>query len=265
MEESELFGSDLLERSARGFPSTYDRSCLCIYEACRAGDLQNIIECLSNDPLILDTPDAFNATPIYYAALCGHEEVVRFLLDKGAKCDSSLYEGERALYGALTDNIRYLLHEAQAAERHIGGPLTIFLARVFNDHSERGFCDFVFHFPDASAHPDVHVHRAVLAGRSPYFSEKFKGVWIEKRETTLRDPRLSYPALLAVLRCLYTDRLSFPAFMLPEILSIAKNLRLVSLTSSLSDLLSCAAVLLSTVRAASFSLDLAASRSRSAR
>ena len=47
---------------------------------------------------------AFFSTPLYYACLCGHLEVVQYLLDNGARCDASSFDGERCIYGALTGN-----------------------------------------------------------------------------------------------------------------------------------------------------------------
>ncbi len=47
----------------------------------------------------------------YYACLCGHEETVEFLLANGARCDASTFDGERCIYGALTEEIKKLLLE----------------------------------------------------------------------------------------------------------------------------------------------------------
>ncbi|KAG7252481.1 hypothetical protein CRUP_011207, partial [Coryphaenoides rupestris] len=42
----------------------------------------------------------------YYACLCGHEELVQYLLAHGAKCEANTFDGERCLYGSLNDSIR---------------------------------------------------------------------------------------------------------------------------------------------------------------
>ena len=55
--------------------------------------------------------DQWDSTPLYYACLCGHLEVVQYLLTSGAVCDSNTFDGERCVYGALTDSIRKLLLE----------------------------------------------------------------------------------------------------------------------------------------------------------
>lgn len=42
----------------------------------------------------------------YYACLCGHVELAEYLLDSGAQCKAQTFDGERILYGALTNEIR---------------------------------------------------------------------------------------------------------------------------------------------------------------
>lgn len=42
----------------------------------------------------------------YYACLCGHVELVDYLLKSGAQCVAQTFDGERILYGALTNEIR---------------------------------------------------------------------------------------------------------------------------------------------------------------
>lgn len=53
--------------------------------------------------------DKWDSTPLYYACLCGHLEIVEFLLENGARCEANTFDGERCLYGALTDQIRNIL------------------------------------------------------------------------------------------------------------------------------------------------------------
>jgi ankyrin repeat/BTB/POZ domain-containing protein 1 len=45
----------------------------------------------------------------YYACLCGHIDIVQYLLASGARCEANTFDGERCLYGALTDQIRKVL------------------------------------------------------------------------------------------------------------------------------------------------------------
>ena len=53
----------------------------------------------------------------YYACLCGHTELVEYLLEAGARCEANTFDGERCLYGALTDDIRRVLLRRHAVTR----------------------------------------------------------------------------------------------------------------------------------------------------
>ena len=57
----------------------------------------------------LNVRDKWDSTPLYYACLCGHPEVVSYLLENGARCDANTFDGERCVYGSLTDQIRKML------------------------------------------------------------------------------------------------------------------------------------------------------------
>jgi ankyrin repeat protein len=58
----------------------------------------------------LNVRDKWDSTPLYYACLCGHPEVVSYLLENGARCEANTFDGERCVYGALTDQIRKMLN-----------------------------------------------------------------------------------------------------------------------------------------------------------
>lgn len=55
--------------------------------------------------------DKWDSTPLYYACLCGHEELVLYLLAHGARCEANTFDGERCLYGAQSDAIRRALRD----------------------------------------------------------------------------------------------------------------------------------------------------------
>lgn len=82
----------------------FDQLCL----GCRTGDEETVDKLLTIgvDP---NQADEFDYTPLYLASLCGHENIVKMLLDRGAICDMDKYEGARCVYGALTDSIRNYL------------------------------------------------------------------------------------------------------------------------------------------------------------
>jgi ankyrin repeat/BTB/POZ domain-containing protein 1 len=214
------------------FPSTYNASTQSVHEACCAGDVERVALLLREDPYQLDTQDAFNATPLYYASLCGHLEVVRYLLQQGANCDPTLFEGERAHYGCLTSSIRTLLESYQQAEQLGGGPLVLHLARQFDNPQSS---DFLFLVTSCSPPLAVHTHRALLSCRSLYLAAKFSpgGPWGSRKEVVLSDPRLDAVALRAVLKSLYTDRFACLQSHLAGAARVARNLCLPTLQRSL--------------------------------
>lgn len=54
----------------------------------------------------------------YYACLCGHTEVVEYLLESGARCEANTFDGERCVYGALDDVIRQILLNYKVVTSH---------------------------------------------------------------------------------------------------------------------------------------------------
>src|SRR5450432_4140019 len=57
-----------------------------LLSAARAGDLAAVKAAVENGAAI-ETKTTYGQTPLYLAAMNGHEEVVHFLLDKGASSD----------------------------------------------------------------------------------------------------------------------------------------------------------------------------------
>ena len=55
----------------------------------------------------------------YYACLCGHQDVVEYLIGVGARCEANTFDGERCLYGALTDDIRRILTHHNLVSTHM--------------------------------------------------------------------------------------------------------------------------------------------------
>jgi len=49
----------------------------------------------------------------YYACLCGHKDLVVFLLEHGARCEALTFDGERCFYAAINDEIRNILKGAK--------------------------------------------------------------------------------------------------------------------------------------------------------
>lgn len=103
------------------------------------------------------------------ASLCGHYEVVQYLLESGALCKRDTFQGERCLYNALNDRIRKLLlsydyHKSADPLQPFASHITSLLTRNFPRTS-----DIVV----KSANESFHLHKFILSSRCPYFSRKF--------------------------------------------------------------------------------------------
>jgi ankyrin repeat/BTB/POZ domain-containing protein 1 len=61
----------------------------------------------------LNIRDCWDSTPLYYACHCGHRNVVEYLLSNGSRCEANTFDGERCLYGALTNEIKKLLVDSK--------------------------------------------------------------------------------------------------------------------------------------------------------
>lgn len=218
--------------SRRGFPSSYNRALSSIWEVARAGDVERLSVLVTSSPELIDAVDESNSTPLFYASLCGHADCVQLLLERGAACEEATFEGERAVYGALNDDIRELLAEWRAATRTSGGPLSRHLFFLFDNRSTRAQSDIEFLV--AVDGTRIAVHRAVLAARCQLLAEKLAGRWAERDEVVLTDARIEGPSLRAVLRYLYTERFVLPRSRLSTALAIARSLRLRSLATRLS-------------------------------
>lgn len=102
------------------------------------------------------------------ASLCGHYEVVQYLLESGALCKRDTFQGERCLYNALNNRIRKLLlsydyHKSADPLQPFASHITSLLTRDFPRTS-----DIILE----SGNESFHLHKFILASRCPYFSTK---------------------------------------------------------------------------------------------
>ena len=54
-----------------------------IFLACKRGDLSRVRYLVEEMSCDINIADKWNSTPLYYACLSGHEEIVKFLLQSG--------------------------------------------------------------------------------------------------------------------------------------------------------------------------------------
>nr|XP_009667658.1 PREDICTED: ankyrin repeat and BTB/POZ domain-containing protein 1 [Struthio camelus australis] len=176
----------------------------------------------------INVRDKWDSTPLYYACLCGHEELVRYLLANGAKCEANTFDGERCLYGALSDAIRRLLKEykqitAKCMKRDY---YDVFLQRLL----EQGYqSDIVFIVHGKS----FCAHRCILSARSAYFAEMFETKWKGKNMIVLKHPLINPAAFGSLLQYLYTGRLDIDVEYVNDCKRLAKQCRLQDLIDDL--------------------------------
>ncbi|KFO69428.1 Ankyrin repeat and BTB/POZ domain-containing protein 1, partial [Cuculus canorus] len=176
----------------------------------------------------INVRDKWDSTPLYYACLCGHEELVRYLLANGAKCEANTFDGERCLYGALSDAIRRLLKEykqitAKCMKRDY---YDVFLQRLL-EQGYRSDIVFIVHGKSFCA------HRCILSARSAYFAEMFETKWKGKNMIVLKHPLINPAAFGSLLQYLYTGRLDIDVEYVNDCKRLAKQCRLQDLIDDL--------------------------------
>ncbi|KAJ5813623.1 uncharacterized protein N7503_000373 [Penicillium pulvis] len=164
--------------------------------ACRKGDLKVCQEKIT-EGVNVNARDAYDYTPLILASLCGHYEVAQLLLESGSLCERDTFQGERCLYNALNDRIRNLLLEYDYSKST--DPLQPLAAHISSllTRPSPVTSDIEVTASDQS----VHLHKFILAARSPYFRGKLAAA---PESTTWKLPsNVSPDAFTAAIRYLY--------------------------------------------------------------
>ncbi|KAH9510218.1 Ankyrin repeat and BTB/POZ domain-containing protein 1 [Bulinus truncatus] len=148
----------------------------------------------------IDVRDKWDSTPLYYACLCGHRDIVEYLLEKGAKCEANTFDGERCLYGALTDEIRNLLKSYNViSSRTIRRDIfEEFLRRLLDN---RMYSDVVFNVHGE----EFYTHRCILSARCMFFAHMLKTKWQNRVVIELNHSQMSPGVFKSILQYLYTE------------------------------------------------------------
>lgn len=133
-----------------------------LHYACRIGHLEQVQHLVDVLKSSVNEQDAHDATPLYLAALTGRNEICKFLLERGARCDpNSGGDAARVFYVALTPELRRLLREwsLSAASRD---PFLDSLRRSFNDptHADCAYERGITKLP-------IYLHSILLVARCP--------------------------------------------------------------------------------------------------
>ncbi|XP_012517407.1 PREDICTED: ankyrin repeat and BTB/POZ domain-containing protein 1 [Propithecus coquereli] len=146
----------------------------------------------------------------------------------GARCEANTFDGERCLYGALSDAIRRALRDykqVSAACRR----------RDYYD-------DFLQRLLEQGLHSDVvflvhgkpfRAHRCVLGARSAYFANMLDTKWKRRSVVVLRHPLINPVAFGALLQYLYTGRLDVGVEHVGDCQRLAKQCQLWDLLGDL--------------------------------
>ena len=203
-----------------------------LFYAARTGDTSRVAYLLETSAAVVDAFDNFQSTPLFYAALCGHEEVAKLLLDAGANCDKLTYDGERCLYAALNDRVRRVLLESgfrlAAARAH--DPFLEFLENLHDDDALQHTRDVAFVVGSGEAAVRLEAHRGVVAARCPQLAQRFSS---QGSEVRLPGAKFGAAALESVLRWCYTGRLAVTAEDAEETAKLLSALKLKALAEAL--------------------------------
>ncbi|QLL33992.1 hypothetical protein HG536_0F03170 [Torulaspora globosa] len=137
--------------------------------ACRVGDKENV-DRLASTGVNLNAVDEFDNSPLFLASLCGHEEVVKLLLERGAVCDRDRYEGARCIYGALTDSIRDILLQYDISKAvDLNQPFVMHLSSLLKESAYQTH-DICITSLGSKQNNRLRLHKFILNTRSPGFA-----------------------------------------------------------------------------------------------
>lgn len=134
--------------------------------ACRKGDVE-LVDKFITSGIELNQMDEWDYSPLILASICGHEDVVRLLLEKGCLVNRDTFEGSRAIYGALTEDIRNLLESYDIDKAvDVTQPFASHIAAMLTK-PKFITADLLIEFKDSH----IQVHRFMLQTMSEYFAK----------------------------------------------------------------------------------------------
>ena len=155
---------------------------------------------------------------------------MKYLLLAGAVCDSNTFDGERCVYGALTDNIRKLLleHKMLTTVTKRREAYTEFLRRLFEDGRSK---DVTFNIHGDS----VRAHKFLLSTRSSLLRSLFEERWRTRDTVNLGHREVTSRAFRLLLEYLYTGQCKVDMKDLSDLTKLAKYCKLQVLQQDLEE------------------------------
>ncbi|KAI8051037.1 hypothetical protein BDF22DRAFT_694487 [Syncephalis plumigaleata] len=195
--------------------------------ACKTGNLELARSLVSNYAVPINQEDRWQCVPLYYACFGGHYDLCKFLLESGATCDPHTFQGERCLYGALTDKVRQLLREHRLSKSvSETRPFLAFMSQLLAQASTgKSYPDLCIRVVDFSSdelpyRESVHwAHRMILAARSTWFDEIITkhATPITKHNTSLNDHVDLVWELRFPMKNMSDDQLKVPQYSMLEL------------------------------------------------
>jgi ankyrin repeat/BTB/POZ domain-containing protein 1 len=194
----------------------------------RMGQLDKLRELVEDCDVNVNIKDKWDSSPLYYACVCGHEEVVDYLLRNGARCEANTFDGERCLYAALTHNIKETLKGFKAVTKDIirRDRYLEFFRIALSSQSHKDIC-FIVH----GTH--IFAHRVILASRSSYFAQMLQNKWKNKRYIHLKHRLVVVQAFKLMIQYIYTDQIDIHIDEVPDLKRLCRQCHLVDLQDKL--------------------------------
>ncbi|ORE01375.1 hypothetical protein BCV72DRAFT_217411 [Rhizopus microsporus var. microsporus] len=162
--------------------------------AAREGDIEQVENLVKHFNAPINYVDEWQCSPLYWACLCGHYAIVKYLLESGAQCDRNTFQGNLLLSYKLTKAV----DEDQ--------PYLLYLTQLFESHAHH---DLTFQIPMTEDHHEFYVHKFILAARSPYFGKNLLNRWSEQDHVKLQRNLVHPMTFSALLRYIYTGYIDY--------------------------------------------------------
>ncbi|XP_035499771.1 ankyrin repeat and BTB/POZ domain-containing protein 1 isoform X1 [Scophthalmus maximus] len=201
-----------------------------LFSSCKKGDIWRVRYLVEQRDVDLNVRDKWDSTPMYYACLCGHEELVQYLLASGAKCEANTFDGERCMYGSLSDSVRRLVKEYKCVSiRAMQRDDFNYFLHMLLEQGQHSDVKFLVHRQTFLA------HRCVLSARSEYFTEMFETKWKGKSLITLKHPLINPAAFGAILQYFYTGRMDIDLSLVEDCRRLAKQCKMTDFIEELDN------------------------------
>lgn len=182
-----------------------------LHYAARVGDAALCVYLIEVEGADVNAYDEWQCQPLFYACLCGHEDVLRLLLRAGAACERNTWDGERCLYACLNAACRSTLQR----EGFVLGSVRADDAWLYMLECAHDSIDderFVPHRDFAvltAGGQRVCCHASLLAARCPVLAARF--FTSGEAEADLSRARAPPELLAGLIRWCYTDRFACAA------------------------------------------------------